>query len=132
MEEYKKDGKYHPSSILRRFGTWRKALDKFIEYINKEEIPVVAEVGKNENEMSIITAGSIYKHKTKRNISSGLGFKILQRDNFKCKICGRSPATDPKIELHVDCIVAYSKGGETVPENLQTLCSTCNIGKSNL
>ena len=47
-------------------------------------------------------------------------------------ICGRSPAKDMNIELHVDHIMPYSKGGETVIENLQTLCSDCNLGKSNL
>ncbi|MDR2876514.1 MAG: HNH endonuclease [Chromatiales bacterium] len=26
----------------------------------------------------------------------------------------------------------WSKGGETVIENLRTLCSLCNIGKSNV
>lgn len=56
----------------------------------------------------------------------------MRCDNFKCKNCGRSPATDPKIILHVDHIVPYSSGGETTPDNLQTLCSVCNIGKSNL
>ncbi|MCL4507775.1 MAG: HNH endonuclease [Chloroflexi bacterium] len=36
------------------------------------------------------------------------------------------------MELHVDHILAWSKGGETVLENLQTLCSVCNLGKSNV
>jgi len=38
----------------------------------------------------------------------------------------------PKIILHVDHVMPYSKGGETVLENLQTLCLKWNIGKSNL
>ena len=36
------------------------------------------------------------------------------------------------VELHVDHIKPWSKGGETVLENLQTLCATCNLGKSNI
>jgi len=56
----------------------------------------------------------------------------MRRDIFKCKICGRSPATDPSIVLHVDRIKAWANCGETVLENLQTLCSKCNIGKSDL
>jgi 5-methylcytosine-specific restriction endonuclease McrA len=56
----------------------------------------------------------------------------MRRDNFKCKNCGRSPATDQSIILHVDHINAWAKGGETILENLQTLCSVCNIGKSDL
>ncbi|MCW5775769.1 MAG: HNH endonuclease [Phycisphaeraceae bacterium] len=31
--------------------------------------------------------------------------------------------------LHVDHILAWSNGGETVLANLQTLCDRCNLGK---
>lgn len=71
-------------------------------------------------------------HKTKREISVSLRFKILKRDNFKCCACGASPAKDPSVELHVDHIVPWSKGGESTEENLQTLCSKCNLGKSDI
>ena len=47
-------------------------------------------------------------------------------------LCGDSPAKNPDAVLHVDHILPWSKGGETVEENLQTLCSVCNIGKSDL
>lgn len=70
-------------------------------------------------------------HRTSREISAGLRYKILKRDNFKCCACGASPAKDPSVELHIDHIVPWSKGGETEMENLQVLCSKCNIGKSN-
>ena len=68
-------------------------------------------------------------HKTNRIPSLQLRFQILKRDNFKCCACGASPAKDPDVELHVDHIIPWSKGGETVLENLQTLCSRCNLGK---
>jgi len=71
-------------------------------------------------------------HKTTRDINLRLRFLIMKRDNFKCCICGRSPATTPNLELHIDHIKPWSKGGETVPENLQTLCSDCNLGKSDI
>lgn len=66
-----------------------------------------------------------------RTISDKLRYTVLKRDNFKCCACGASPAKDPSVELHIDHIIPWSKGGETVLENLQTLCSRCNIGKSN-
>ena len=47
------------------------------------------------------------------------------------KIAGGRPRLT-SIILHVDHIKAWAKGGETVLENLQTLCSVCNIGKSDL
>ena len=74
----------------------------------------------------------IRQHKTSRTISLQLRYKILKRDNFKCCACGASPAKDPNVELHVDHIIPWSKGGETEEDNLQTLCSMCNLGKSNL
>ncbi|MBA3804703.1 MAG: HNH endonuclease, partial [Acidobacteria bacterium] len=36
------------------------------------------------------------------------------------------------VALHVDHIRPWSKDGETLLENLQTLCSECNLGKSNV
>ena len=66
-----------------------------------------------------------------RNISDKLRYQVLKRDNFKCCACGASPAKSPEVELHVDHIVPWSKGGLTSIENLQTLCSRCNIGKSD-
>ncbi|HEX4614769.1 MAG TPA: HNH endonuclease signature motif containing protein [Stellaceae bacterium] len=46
-------------------------------------------------------------------------------------MCGASPAKDPAVTLHVDHIVPWSKGGETVLSNLQTLCAPRNIGKAD-
>ena len=68
-------------------------------------------------------------HTTKRNISITLRYQIMKRDNFKCVLCGASPAKDPSIELHIDHIIPWSKGGESTIDNLQTLCSVCNLGK---
>ena len=59
-------------------------------------------------------------------------FLVMQRDDFKCRICGTSPALKPGMILEVDHIVPWTVGGETVMENLQTLCEPCNGGKSNL
>lgn len=78
------------------------------------------------------TLTEIFKHKTTRNINWRLRFIVMKRDNFKCQKCGRSPSTDPSVILHIDHKKPYSKGGETIMENLETLCSVCNLGKSDL
>lgn len=110
----------------RTFGSWRKALESFVAFVNKEE--------NNSSEQAIkdLQVEPISKHKTQRGINWRVRFIVMRRDNFKCKNCGRSPATNPTIILHVDHIKAWANGGETVLENLQTLCSKCNIGKSDL
>ena len=122
--------KYSSGTYEYRFGTWRKALEAFIAYVNKEDDRPSIE----EKEPVTISTSSIeiVKHKTKRNPNWRLRFTIMRRDNFKCVACGRNPATDPGTILHVDHILAWEKGGETVYDNLQTLCSICNIGKSNI
>ena len=69
--------------------------------------------------------------KVPRTISDKLRYQVLKRDCFKCCACGASPAKDPSVELHIDHIIPWSKGGETSLENLQTLCSRCNLGKGD-
>jgi len=107
----------------KRFGGWRNALEKFIVWVNSEDKDILIEKPL-ENDF--------YKHKTKREPNLRLRFLVLQRDNFKCCSCGASPAKNPAVLLHIDHIKAWSNGGETVVENLETKCSDCNYGKSNL
>jgi 5-methylcytosine-specific restriction endonuclease McrA len=126
LEMQKPLSKYSACTYANRFGTWRKALEKFVAYINKEESISSEKAIKN------VKTKPITKHKTSRTINWRLRFIVMRRDKFKCKKCGRSPANDPKLILHVDHKVAWANGGETVYENLETLCSRCNIGKSDL
>lgn len=127
FDEFQKPlSKYSIRVYLNRFGGWRKALEAFVAFVNSEERTSSEEAIKN------IEIEPITRHKTSRTINWRLRFIVMRRDNFKCKKCGRSPATDPTIILHVDHKTAWANGGETVLENLQTLCSKCNIGKSDL
>lgn len=118
--------KYSAGTYKKHFGTWMKGLEKFVANINKEEGIL------SESSIESLQVESSTKHKTKREINWRLRFIVMRRDCFKCKDCGRSPASDPGIILHVDHIKAWANSGETTLENLQTLCSRCNIGKSNL
>ena len=114
---------FSQSPYKRRFGSWTKALESFVNYANSEEIE--APISESQSP----TTGS---KRTGRDPSLRLRYKVLVRDNFSCKQCGASPAKDSSVELHIDHIVPWSKGGETTYENLQTLCTKCNLGKSNL
>ena len=122
--------KYGMTTYIRHFGSWRNALKSFVVYINADDDNnyVSEELANTPN----IVNDFKYIHKTKREINLRIRFLVLKRDNFKCCACGASPAKDPSVELQVDHIIPWSKGGETTIENLQTLCSKCNLGKSNL
>lgn len=111
------------SPYTRRFGLWNKALTAFIGYINQDDVP---------SEDASARASSIDIHRTGRDINLRMRFRVLQRDRFTCKSCGRSPATHMQVVLHVDHVLAWSRGGETELQNLQTLCSDCNLGKGNM
>lgn len=115
----KEISKISSGAYLRVYKTWLNALLTFEKYMSNKNLDANIEESK-------------VSHKTTRDINLRLRYLILKRDNFKCCICGRSPATTPNLELHIDHIKPWSKGGETVIENLQTLCSDCNLGKSNL
>ena len=54
--------------------------------------------------------------------------RVLQRDQYRCRICGRSPDNYTDIELHVHHIRPWSHGGLTEDDNLITLCDTCHDG----
>ncbi|MGD7733664.1 HNH endonuclease [Propionibacteriaceae bacterium G57] len=54
---------------------------------------------------------------------------VKDRDGHACLQCGVSVAAEPHLLLEVDHIIPVSKGGLSVPENLQTLCWRCNRAK---
>jgi len=56
--------------------------------------------------------------------------QILERDGYKCVICGKGK--NDGIELHVDHIKPKDKGGRATIENGQVLCSQHNFIKKNL
>ena len=130
--------KFGQNTFSRRFGGWRGALNAFIDYINNPTDTKLCEssesiINQDNKDTTIIeTEHEIYKHKTRREPNLRLRFKVMYRDGFKCCLCGRSRATDCSVELVLDHIYPWAKGGETTYENLQTLCKECNLGKSDL
>jgi len=114
--------KYSSGTYEYRFGSWRKALEAFIDWVNNE--------GENQSLSSPKVRHKIKNKKTPRNINWRLRAMILMKDGARCKLCGATPQDGSK--LHVDHIIPWANGGETILENLQILCAKCNIGKSNI
>ena len=72
--------------------------------------------------------GWIYQERKK--LTPGLRYQILNRDGYRCQICGTS-AIEGSVRLEIDHVVPVAKGGRTEPKNLRTLCQDCNSGKSD-
>jgi len=114
--------RFSSSLYEQRFGTWRRALEAFVAFANASDVSA-AQVEK---------AGKVHRRSTPRQPSLRLRFKVMRRDRFRCLQCGASPAKDASVDLHVDHVVPWSRGGETILDNLRTLCANCNFGKGHL
>lgn len=114
-----------------RFGSWNAALDEFENWLSIESDDLAEENEPKISNTSLSSNNQAFKHRTKREISDRMRFRILMRDGFTCKSCGASPLKANNIELHVDHKIPWSLGGETIIENLETKCARCNLGKSN-
>lgn len=75
-----------------------------------------------------IDVESLKSYQEQHAVTPKLRMRVLRRDNFKCKLCGRSPSNYTDIELHVHHIIPWSEGGITEMDNLITLCHTCHKG----
>jgi hypothetical protein len=146
--DMRKCGNISHQSFQKRFGSWMKAVYAFCKDRNGPDFYDVIDADSKTERIEIaepirqfelqVSIGNLQekvltpKRLTPRKPSLRLRFRILKRDNFRCCTCGRSPVTTPGLELHVDHMTAWSLGGETVEENLQTKCESCNLGKSNV
>jgi hypothetical protein len=110
--------RYSESPYVRRFGSWRQSLEAFVQWAETANIGGLGQFVQPEN-----------RRRTPREPNSALRWRVANRDSFRCQHCGKSPALNTGVQLHIDHIVPWSKGGETVLENLQTLCLECNLGK---
>lgn len=120
--------RYSESPYINRYGSWRKSLESFVEYIGA----IPAELPDSNAETAYHPAAGLeietFRHKTKRDISNRLKVKVLIRDGNKCKLCGLVVTGD---NIHFDHIIPWAKDGETVLENLQVLCSPHNLAKGD-
>jgi len=111
-----------------RFDGWINACLKFIEY-KMGKVVIINDKHRQYKYSKKTTDKS--KPEKRRDVPLKLRLEVLKRDKFRCVFCGRSPATHTGVILNIDHKIPFSKGGKTEIDNLQTLCSECNIGKSN-
>jgi len=143
FREMDHDGNISAAAYHHHFGSWIRAVHAFCEDRNSSsallappEQPSPDAIlckpgGKEATVTETATAPLIIVRKTSRSVPDRLRWRVLERDNFTCKACGRDRVND-NVKLEADHILAWTKGGETVLDNLQTLCRKCNSGKSDL
>lgn len=115
-----------PGGYEAKFGSWGRAKQAFVDRVNSD-----IALGEREASAPAVPApvAARPRQEDQRTIPVGLRYQVLRRDNFKCVLCGRSPATDQKIVLHVDHVIAFARGGKTRLDNVRSLCQDCNLGK---
>ena len=148
FSEMEKSGRISPYTYHKKFGGWTSAVHAFCEDRNSDsalaapielsicDIPSIEPKIEDASPQPAISSNEplplFVVHKTSRNVPPKLRFRVFQRDNFTCQVCGRSRSKDSDLVIEADHKTAWTNGGESVLENLQTLCSKCNRGKSNL
>lgn len=105
--------------------TWPRALrqlrsDGIINY----------EYDRSLNIYNITSIGEYSSTTNRSQINDKVRFRILNRDNYTCQTCGKTPTKDG-IKLHIDHRVPVDMGGSNNDENLWTMCAQCNEGKKN-
>lgn len=118
-----------PSTIaahvyIKRHGTWRRALTVFALRRNADGadppfVPPDPDLARR------------LRDEERRGARPSLRLRVMQRDRFRCVLCGDGPAASPDCVLQVDHLLPFSKGGRTEASNLRTLCRTCNLGRGN-
>ncbi len=95
----------------------------FIDEVINQDTPQVKQPKVKKTKQGIKS-----KSKRSRYISKSVRVAVFRKDNFKCVFCGRS---SKQVELQIDHIYPFGKGGSNEIDNLQTLCIDCNQGKSD-
>lgn len=124
--------KYSYTTYKSRFDGWVNACVAFIDF--KSDANAAAFDEANLEQASACSSSRTrteIRDEEKRTIPLRLRLEVLKRDQFRCSFCGRSPATEVGVVLHVDHKRPFPKGGETTLENLQCLCADCNLEKGN-
>ena len=76
----------------------------------------------------LANGGNTKVKRRKTNFTKSIRHEVFKRDGYKCCECSK---TKEETSLEIDHIIPISRGGTDELENLQTLCTACNLAKSN-
>lgn len=120
---------YHYNTYRSRFGGWKNACLAFLEWTMGEAVAIDELPSPSLTPAPEAPSAGTAPAVRRRNPTDRLRLRVLDRDGYRCVLCGRSPATERGVVLHLDHVVPFVDGGETTYENLRTLCRECNLGR---
>jgi hypothetical protein len=107
---------------------WKQLFNNNYEAF-KKEVDLSCDKILNPEKYQIGLISPNYEQKDPKDIQAvppELRQKVLERDGYKCVMCGSTK------HPQIDHIKPFSKGGDTVFENLQTMCRKCKLRKGML
>lgn len=119
------------NAYRQRFRGWENACLRFIEHQMSGHVPEPSGSIEQKHESVRSLSAKRIRHADRREPSQSLINKVWKRDGFRCRRCGRSPATHFGVVLEIDHVKSWARGGKTTLENLQTLCAGCNRSKGS-
>lgn len=85
------------------------------------------EIGKAKGIIPYVLSGD-ERELDLRTFSDKVRLAAYERQHHRCAICGKEFRIE---EMHADHVIPWSKGGRTVADNCQMLCTACNLKKSD-
>jgi len=131
---YEKRLKEMPIRVLARHGIIAKDKDLVSLNLGKLTLEQRAEIKKlceaKMQEFIVARGLAIWDYRLLDDspIPDLIRYRVLKEAKGRCALCG---VTKDERPLDIDHIIPRSKGGETIYENLQVLCSKCNRSKRN-
>ncbi len=102
-------------TVIRRFGTWRKALLAAHASVTQDSLP--------EESAALPRSPA---HQIRKPLSLRKRFFVMKRDGFACVRCS---ASGHGVRLEVHHRTPFAQGGSEALDNLETLCFECNRGQ---
>ena len=102
-------------TVIRRFGTWRKALLAAHASVTQDSLPEES-----------VTVPEPPANQIRKPLSVRKRFFVMKRDGFACVRCG---ASGRGVRLEVHHRKPFARGGPDTLDNLETLCFECNRGQ---
>jgi hypothetical protein len=115
---------YSYTTYKQRFGGWLNACAELVGR-NVEKIGADTDADTERNHVAVARVPP----ERVRTVPLKIRLRVLTRDQFRCVLCGRTPALNQGAVLHIDHIIPFFDGGLTTEANLRTLCELCNWGK---